>query len=258
MPNRKKSKGQNDDSAKKTSTLPSASTSGVEGPTCKVCRGHGHLRRDLPIDDPEFGKYVPCWNCRPASKNEIFTRSSGLDAENAPLLDEIDTQGRRGTAAMVRSARKFVGRPAGIRTFWGGCGNGKTMTLQACVNELVRGGTEAVYINGHDLLEHIREAFGSRNGSKGESPQKRFERYCTVPVLAIDEFDKVNSTGWAEEKLMALIDRRYVLGNESRAGTLIAMNTDPRELRPWIASRLLDGKNQVVHNADADIRPALR
>jgi len=37
-------------------------------------------------------------------------------------------------------------------------------------------------------------------------------------------------------------------------GTVIAMNESPDALPQWISSRLRDGRNRIVHNADPDVR----
>jgi hypothetical protein len=55
-----------------------------------------------------------------------------------------------------------------------------------------------------------------------------------------------------------LVDKRHRRGLDGTNGTLIAMNTDPALQSDWIASRLMDGRNQVVHNTDADLRPMLK
>ena len=52
-------------------------------PNCPICHGIGWLRRDLPIDHPDFGKIVPC-SCRAeevtqSARSRLY-RMSSLDA----------------------------------------------------------------------------------------------------------------------------------------------------------------------------------
>jgi hypothetical protein len=54
-----------------------------------------------------------------------------------------------------------------------------------------------------------------------------------------------------------LIEKRDRSAEQGQSGTVIVMNGHPRELPSSIASRLSDGRNRIVHNADPDIRPAL-
>ena len=83
--------------------------------------------------------------------------------------------------------------------------------------------------------------------------------------MGLDEFDKVHLTGYAEEKVDALIDERYRYGQErgdAQRFTVIAMNDDrlPFESLPsYTLSRLRYGINtaggfRVIHNTDPDCR----
>ncbi len=159
---------------------------------------------------------------------------------------------------MLKACRSFVEDPVGILTLWGGVGNGKTMCLQAVVNELIERGVMSIYITAFDLFSHIRDAFNARREVVSESAYNRLGRFERVRVLALDEMDKVRPTDWMQEQLTHLIDKRHRHGLDGKNGTLIAMNTDPALQSDWIASRLMDGRNRVVHNTDADLRPMLK
>lgn len=241
-----------------TPTAPSPSRSTSENGDCPICRGIGYYRVDVPVGHPQFGKLIPC-GCKTQERIAHLQRLSGLtESERAIRLDDIAVQNRPGTAAMVEAVRQFIGNPSGILTLWGGPGNAKSMALCAAVNALVAQGIPAVYITAFDLISHIREAFNKGQTVVDESAYNRLMRFERVRVLAIDEFDKIRMTEWATEQITDLIDRRYRLGIEGKAGTLIAMNSDPAAQPIWIASRLLDGRNAVVRNDDTDIRPLLR
>jgi hypothetical protein len=79
-----------------------------------------------------------------------------------------------------------------------------------------------------------------------------------VRVLAIDEMDKVKQTDWVNEFQTDVLDRRYRLGIDGKAGTILAMNKSPETLSDWIYSRLSDGRNKIMQNRDGDIRRHLR
>lgn len=155
---------------------------------------------------------------------------------------------------MLSAARSFVEQPAGMLTLWGGVGNAKTLILQAVVNECIQRGVMAVYVTMLDILEYVREAYRDQS----DSAWRRLDRFSTVPVLAIDEADKVKDTDWTLERETALFDKRYRLGIARKAGTLIAMNKSPEHLPEWIQSRLYDGRNRVYKNADPDMRRLMR
>jgi DNA replication protein DnaC len=227
-------------------------------PVCSICNDIGWLRLDVPFGHPRHGQLERC-ACKGVEDAQRLQRLCGLTAAERHLrLDGIDAVGRPGTAQMLSACIAFRESPAGIITLWGGVGNAKTMALQATVNELVDGKVEAVYMTAFDLISHIRDAFNAKREVISEGAYERLLRFERVRVLAIDELDKVRVTEWALEQITDLVDKRYRLGLDGKAGTMIAMNSNPAEQPEWIASRLLDGRNVVVHNADADIRSALK
>jgi DNA replication protein DnaC len=226
---------------------------------CDQCGGLGWLRVDVPLGDPQFGKTIIC-SCKSAELAARLQRLSGLsDRERNIALDQIETVGKPGTAAMVNRCREFIGSPFGFVTIWGEPGNAKTLALQSVVNHFVRHNSEAVYVTAFDLISYIRDAFYKTPGNdlqiNDDNAYSRLRRFERVPVLAVDEFDKVRVTEWVQEQLTDLIDRRYRLGEDRAAGTLIALNTNPRDLPSWMYSRL--AQSTIVYNADEDMRPEL-
>ena len=212
----------------------------------------------MPVGDPQFGELRRC-PCKAAEDIRGLQQLSGLtEPELQRRLADIETEGRPGTARMVAACREFLEHPAGVLTIWGGVGNAKTMALHAVVNELIARKTAAVYVTAFDLLGYVRAAFDDKRAVSNESAHKRLSRFEHIAVLALDEFDKRYDTDWAVRQLTDLIDKRYRFGEAAMKGTLIVMNSNPAEQPEWIASRLLDGRNRVVHNEDSDIRPALR
>lgn len=225
-------------------------------PVCELCGGFGFARGDFPVGHPQFGRLVRC-TCKAREDAERLQRLSGLtESERAVKLSDIKTAGRPQTRAMVTACAKFLDQPYGTLVIHGTSGNAKTVALQACVNALVSVGVEAVYITAFDLIAHIREAFNEKQEVKSESAYDRIVRFGTVPFLAIDEFDKLKMTDWVQEQITDLIDRRYRLGCDNQAGTMVAMNGDPRDLPVWIYSRLSQG--EIIRNNDSDLRPHLR
>ncbi len=79
-----------------------------------------------------------------------------------------------------------------------------------------------------------------------------------MPVLAIDEFDKLKVTEWYEEFETMLMSRRYRDAVDGLSGTVLAMNSDPAKLPEHIYSRLSDGRNLILHNTDPDLRSLMR
>lgn len=222
---------------------------------CDTCGDVGFVRLDVPFGDPRFGKLMRC-TCKAQEDANRLQRLSGLTpTERTVRLSDIDVVDRPATAAMVRECAKFLDHPYGFVTIHGTSGNAKTVALQACVNAMVSSGVDAVYITAFDLISYIRDAFDDKKEVKSDSAYARIVRFGTVSFLAIDELDKVKWTSWVEEQVTDLIDRRYRLGMNEQAGTMLAMNGDPQAMPMWIYSRLSQGR--IVRNDDSDLRPYL-
>jgi len=226
------------------------------GKQCPKCGGLGFLRVNVPPGDPDFGKVIPC-DCRAEEVKEQRIRrlceiSGMMEAELSLTLDKVID--RPDTARMARAAREFVDDPFGFLTVWGGVGNGKTLVLQATVNELrEKQGMVGAYVTFKDLIDFVRggfddDAFGER---------QRYDFLKNIPCLAIDEIDKARMTAYSAEFRSAFLDYRYRLAWNGRAVTLFAMNCDPSEMPPPVYDRLRDGRFVIVRNRDASLRPAL-
>lgn len=215
------------------------------------CDGSGWYREDVPFADPRFGKLQRCV-CKRAEDAQKLQKICGLtDSERVYRLSQISLSGD--TKRMVEAAQQFIERPSGILTIWGTTGNAKTVVLMSIVNECIERGVGAVYLTGFDLVGYIRDAF-----KEDESALGRIRRFENVPVLCLDELDKIKWTEWVEEQITELIDRRYRMGLDGYYGTVIAMNKNPKTLPEWIYSRLEDGRNAIIHNADSDLRSLMR
>ena len=221
---------------------------------CPVCGNTGWVecRDDIGYDG--HVTMVPCPD--PAGVHKAvevarLARISGLlPEETAVRLDDVAMVGD--TARMTKLARKFVAEPWGFLTLWGGYGNGKTLILQAIVNEFrQRRGIVGTYVRMHDLLEYVRAGYSP---SAKTDARARYERLKSLPVLAIDEFDAARMTDFAYEFRTAFLDDRYRLAVTRRAHTLFAMNCDPAALPGDIYDRLRDGRFVIFHNTDRSMR----
>lgn len=172
-------------------------------------------------------------------------------------LDDIDPDAGIGTARMVAEARAFIAAPVAMLTISGTCGNGKSDTLHAIVNECIEQRLDAVYVTIFDLMGWIKDAFNQDGGVKNDSAWDRLKAFERVRVLCIDEFDKLQRTPWLVDQITDLVDARHRYGMDGVVGTVIAMNAGIETLPDWIYSRLKDGRNRRVVNNDADMRPLM-
>jgi len=227
--------------------------------TCPQCNGLGVLRANVPVGHDGFGKLEPC-PCQSEGierrRFERLVRISGLlPGELALRFGDVVARGEGDTAEMLKLARAFVAEPWGLVVFWGGYGNGKTLILQAIVNEFRhQRGIWGTYVRLKDLIDHVRA--GNAPDAQGDA-RERYEELKACPVLAIDECDGVRMTDYAKELWHAFLDDRYRLALERKAHTVLAMNCDPATLPGDIWDRLRDGRFVIHHNRDASLRPAM-
>jgi len=201
---------------------------------------------------------VPCpdpTGVHRAARVARLAQISGLLPEELALtLDDVAANGV-GTAGMVSVARQFVADPRGILTLWGGYGNGKTLILQAIVNEFrTRHNIVGTYVRLYDLIEYIKAGFSDR---ATEDARTRYQRLKELPILAIDECDGPRLTEYAEEFRRAFFDDRYRLATAGHAHTILALNCDPATLPGDLYDRLRDGRFTIHHNTDPSMRPAM-
>lgn len=223
-------------------------------PDCTLCGGLGYFSANVPIGHVLFGTLIPC-DCTAGYRAGLLQKMSGLTGEEQRVTLKDIIEVGTDTCSMIGVASAFIAQPSGMVTLWGGSGNAKSLILQAVVNECIGQGIVAVYVTMLDLLEYIREAY---NGKADESAWRRMERYEAVPVLAIDEVDKVKASDWVVERESAIFEKRYRWGLARRAGTLLAMNANPDRLPDWIQSRLSDGRNRIIENRDPDMRRLMK
>lgn len=227
---------------------------------CPLCRGLGYVsvrRGDGGMPSDKLNELVACECSSEEYKRrrmERLQRISGLlEAELKLTLENVIQRNGR-TAGMVKLARKFIDAPFGFCTFWGGVGNGKTLVLQAIVNEMRERGVMGAYVRFYDLIEYVKAGY---DDNADVSARERYQFLKAVPILAIDEVDKARMTAYAHEFRAAFLDDRYRLGVAREAHTLFAMNTDPATFPADIYDRLRDGRFVIFRNTDSSMRPAM-
>jgi DNA replication protein DnaC len=223
---------------------------GFCGPDCQICAGAGYTRRDLPLDHPNFGRLQLCPNvdrwALPGAARYGITRQESLELTWDQIIDANNFP------HVVDAVQQTLDRGYGWVYLFGGFGLGKTLALKIAIAEAIRAGSEAAYVRMAEILDHLRAAFAD---SIQETESSRLNWWSGLPVLAIDEFDRVRSTGYGEERRFVLMDRRYEQAIRRESLTLIASNTDPRRLPGYLYDRVRDGRFSVVKIEGESLRP---
>jgi DNA replication protein DnaC len=215
---------------------------------CDYCGGVQWYRYDVPLGHPFFGTIYPCPKCNSAA---IEAECGLLSHERRITLANLIVEDRPGAQAMAWASQIFIDNPKGFLSFHGTYGNGKTIAAQAIVNAMVDRGVVAKYCTASDLMGWLREAFSDQIM---ETDTARIRRLATIPVLVIDEMDKLRDTPYSREVQQELLNLRY--RDAGSLGTVLVWNGDLWAL-PWpaVVSRLQEFP--IIENFDPDLRPEI-
>lgn len=212
-------------------------------PNCPICGGIGWLRRDLPIDHPDFGKIVPC-SCRAEevtqSARARLYRMSSLDALKDLRFDNFEKRGRVGLGQLqadslenaYNQAKTFAENREGWLLMMGRYGCGKTHLAAAIANAAIESNVSTLFLTVPDLLDWLRYAYA---GSE-MSFEDRFEEIREIPLLILDDFGTQNATAWAQEKIFQIINHRYI----NQLPTVVTSNMMIDDFEGRVRSRIQD------------------
>lgn len=196
------------------------------------------------MQDRRFGKPLRC-TCR--ASEDAAKRASFLEQ-----IDGLTTEERTytfngfivapGNQAAYTAVVGAAGRGCGMVTLHGLPGRGKTYLLISAVNDARSRKVPAVYTTMTTLLDHLKRAFDPKKDSEGFD--RRWELLVNADVLAIDEIDEFNTTEWAMERFLRLVDERW--RRMGKVLTLFATNTELRNLPEKVESRVRDIRGAVV------------
>ncbi len=212
------------------------------GGMCQICGGAGFLRRDLPVDHPDFGKSVPCV-CKQVETIRTsllsMSRVSGLSSLGHMTFEKFRADFPGLTIAQSNNLKQalevvwaYAARGTGWLVITGSYGSGKTHLAASVANERLGRSEPVLFVLVPDLLDHLRSAFSP---SSEISYDERFEAVASTPFLILDDFGSHNATPWAQEKLFQIFDYRY----NARFPTVITMTLNV-EIDPRLKTRILD------------------
>jgi hypothetical protein len=217
-------------------------TNSVCEPDCPICGGVGWLRSGArDIHDPMFGRLVPCPNF---SLFKSYGDRLGL-SENEWGLDWDDLNERENVKEGIRAIYESVKQEYGWIFLWGDYGLAKTMMLKIATAYSLRKKILAVYVRMEEIMDNLRSAFDEKNPSYAS--QRRLDWWVDLPMLCVDEFDKVYETEFASRRRFLLMDRRYEAAINKTGITIVASNRGPSEFEGYLSDRICDNRFSVVH-----------
>ena len=220
-----------------------AAPQGIGDPNCRICRGMGYIRLDVPVGHPHFGRLFPC-TCRlaeiEAQRSETQRFMGNLETLRRFTFDTFRPDGHGLTAERQRNLRlayevavAYARQLNGWLLLMGGYGSGKTHLAAAIANDVLARGIVPLFVTVPDLLDHLRGAYAP---GAVEGYGDRFDHVRTAPLLILDDLGTENATPWALEKLFQLLNHRYM----ARLPTVITTNHELERMDPRLRSRLAD------------------
>ena len=219
-------------------------------PNCPFCHGLGFVGKDVPFDDPEFGKLSVCV-CRLQEVADRQRKSlyelSNLGSLSYMTFESFQPHGRIGLGIQqsnsieqaYNTAQNFASSLKGWLLLTGRYGTGKTHLAAAIANQAVSQGVPTLFLTVPDLLDWLRFSYSD---ASEEDFEERFEEIRTVPLLVMDDFGTQNATAWAQEKLFQILNYRYT----ARLATVVTSNAHLHDFEGRIRSRLTDPE-VVIH-----------
>ncbi|MBI5304363.1 MAG: ATP-binding protein [Chloroflexi bacterium] len=215
----------------------------TDNAVCPICHGAGFVRREVPLDHPDFGRAIPC-ECKlretqQASLDEL-RQTSGIThlaqmtfATFMPDGIGLNPDKRKNLREAYERARQFAQEPRGWLLLKGGYGSGKTHLAAAIANDRLARNEPALFVVVPDLLDHLRATFAP---TSRVSYDERFEGIRDAAFLILDDFGAQSATAWAQEKLFQLLNHRY----NAQLPTVITTNRELEEIEPRLRSRFGD------------------
>jgi len=204
---------------------------------------------------------APCPVCQGEQLQRWLEQSSGLEglyldgkhALDVRVASEHPLSGQEEAFKIAWALLSELPAPKTWALFSGDYGRGKSHILVGLVNGCRLAGVWAQYVTTEQMLERIRSTYDPMSAMETTAEVRR--HFELVPVLVVDELDRVKWTEWAGEKLVAIFNQRYL---EQRS-TVFASNLGPQALAKKVeplaalVSRISSG--HVVTVGGPDLRP---
>lgn len=133
--------------------------------------------------------------------------------------------------------------------FIGGCGIGKTFSMQIIYNELRKKKIKGVFKNTNEIVDEIKNSFGTEL-----SEEQIINKYQQAKILFLDDFGSEMSTEFTRNVIYRIINYRY----NHHLPTIISSNYTKKELDnnkdielERIVSRIKDQSITVIFSGKA-------
>lgn len=216
---------------------------------CQACQDIGWVYKDLPWGKPGFGKAYRCICKVEEDKKreaEIYVRMCGLPTETKHMT-LAGFKMKNGLQSVKRDAELVANEEGNLKwlTILADNDLGKTHLGIAICRRWLDRGRPAKYAYVPLLLDELRKGFELEGEA---SYSARFEFYCNVPLLMLDDLGVESTSPWVNEKLDTILDYRLMNGLYLVVTTNLPLDEIPRRL----SSRLTRGRFSKVNVVSAN------
>jgi DNA replication protein DnaC len=173
-----------------------------------------------------------------------FELYSHLTFDSFDTSTRLTAADRRTLENVLRIAADYAAAPRGWLLFMGPYGTGKTHLAAAIGNAYRASGGDVMFSTVPDLLDYLRGSFSPTSTTGFD---RRFQAFRQAELLILDDLGTESATPWVKEKILQLINHRYV----ARRATVLTTSRPVKELDPRIVNRLKDKRvcTQVIIKA---------
>lgn len=143
--------------------------------------------------------------------------------DNSDSLTFEKFEVKPGLEDAYQSTLSLIAKEIKFLTLIGAVNLGKTHLAVATCHVFIDSCIPAKYAFTPLFLDDLRACI---DGDTKDSYQERFNKYATVPLLVLDDIYSQKQTDWGSEKLLALINARYM----ARLSTIFTTNKSFEEI----------------------------
>lgn len=201
---------------------------------CQYCGGAG-IVHPMKNGVVQYSVTIPC-SCRKNDINKKRIEAILKTCAFPPFAQNMNLNNFKQYNGVIQSyedAKEMADNPGKLcwLAILGLNGIGKTHLGIAVCKKWIDAGIPARYALTSLLLDELREGFKKEND---DSYAAKFDYYCRVPLLMLDDFGIESKTSWVQEKLETLIDYRLM----NNLSLIITSNLSIDEMPMRISSRL--------------------
>lgn len=240
---------------------------------CAACRDLGVVTYNVPVGHEWFGKLYPCTSCKRGQEALAQQWANRLQSTRMPAQYQectfetwgavVSPEQRKGKMLALEACKLFAAHPqqiVSLSTAWqragkqlggevernslvlhGPVGVGKTGLMAATINALLEADKLPLWTRAQDLIASVQATYKSDYDGMPAGEIKRL--YKTAPILAIDEFQLVQTTADRQEIMEDIIRHRY----GEQLPTLITCNFGDEALRQQWGERTIDPLKAMAH-----------